>query len=100
MFNEVLKKISDKQKILILTHINPDGDALGSSSGLKFLLEEAGKEAVVLLENKLPKSLEIFGDNFSYKETKTPSAKASPDKYFSVPKYPGKLILCKSSRML
>ena len=29
MFNEVLKKISDKRKILILTHINPDGDALG-----------------------------------------------------------------------
>ena len=69
MFYEVLKKISDKQKILILTHINPDGDALGSASGLKFLLEEAGKEAVVLLENKLPKSLEIFGDNFSYGET-------------------------------
>ena len=69
MFNEVLKKISDKHKILILTHINPDGDALGSATAFKFLLERSGKEAVILLEKELPESLKIFGDNFSYENT-------------------------------
>ncbi len=69
MFVEVLKKISDKQKILILTHINPDGDALGSASGFKFLMEEAGKEAVVLLEKELPEMFKIFGDNFQFGDT-------------------------------
>lgn len=66
MFSEVLKKISDKHKILILTHINPDGDALGSASAFKFLMEELGKEAVVLLEKEIPESLKIFGDYFEY----------------------------------
>ena len=66
MFSEVLKKISDKHKILILTHINPDGDALGSASSFKFLMEKLGKEAVVLLEKEIPESLKIFGDYFEY----------------------------------
>lgn len=69
MFNEVLKKISDKRKILILTHINPDGDALGSASAFKLILEKAGKEAVVLLSSPLPESLKIFGDYFSFGDT-------------------------------
>ncbi len=33
--------------ILITTHINPDGDAIGSSLGLMHLLRAAGKQAVV-----------------------------------------------------
>ncbi|MEJ5297294.1 MAG: bifunctional oligoribonuclease/PAP phosphatase NrnA [Armatimonadota bacterium] len=34
-------------RILITTHINPDGDAIGSSLGLMHLLRAAGKDAVV-----------------------------------------------------
>jgi len=51
MFENIIKKIESAEKIAIFTHTRPDGDALGSSFGLKSALLEMGKEAVVCLES-------------------------------------------------
>lgn len=42
------------EKVLIFTHQRPDGDALGSSFGLKFFLESLGKEALVFIPGAIP----------------------------------------------
>lgn len=70
MFKEIAGKIEKAQNIIILTHINPDGDALGSSAGLKLALCKAGKNATVLLEKEVPQMFYVFGDNFSYGDYK------------------------------
>ena len=42
-------------RILIISHIRPDGDAVGSLLGLGLILEEMGKEVNLVLEDGVPK---------------------------------------------
>lgn len=46
--------LREKSDITILTHINPDGDALGSSFALCAALRQCGKRARVVLPEPLP----------------------------------------------
>lgn len=52
--NQLLKP---ENKIVIITHYNPDGDAIGSSLGLKHYLKQKGLEADVIVPNDFPKFL-------------------------------------------
>ena len=42
------------EKIVIVTHISPDGDAIGSSLGLRNFLESQGKRVHVIVPNAFP----------------------------------------------
>lgn len=42
------------RNIVICTHVNPDGDAIGSSLSLKHYLERKGKQATVIVPNIFP----------------------------------------------
>lgn len=50
-FNELLKK---SPKILVVTHWNPDGDALGSSLALAHFLKKRGHKVTVMVPNAFP----------------------------------------------
>lgn len=54
---EIGKIIQEAESILIFPHINPDGDAIGSSCGLCHTLREHGRKAAVLLEEAAPEYL-------------------------------------------
>ena len=54
--DDILKKIKETEKIVIVTHESPDGDAIGSSLAIKLILEKIGKKPVVLV----PKMAKIF----------------------------------------
>ena len=45
----ILKEIQKAEKIVILTHEAPDGDAIGSSLGLKLSLEKIGKKSDLIM---------------------------------------------------
>lgn len=47
--------VSRADRILIISHIRPDGDAVGSTLGLGLILEELGKEVNLVLEDGVPK---------------------------------------------
>ena len=47
--DEILKEIQESEKIVILTHEAPDGDAIGSSLGLKLGLKKIGKQADLIM---------------------------------------------------
>lgn len=47
--DEILEEIKRAEKIVILTHESPDGDAVGSSLAMKFIIEELGKKAEVII---------------------------------------------------
>lgn len=49
--------LSEPQKIVIVPHKNPDGDAIGSTLGLWHYLKNMGQDATVISPNELPKFL-------------------------------------------
>jgi phosphoesterase RecJ-like protein len=52
---ELQKKLSEKSgKIVIVTHFNPDGDAIGSALGLCRILSRAGHSCSVFVPNDFP----------------------------------------------
>ncbi len=67
--DEILKQIQKAEKIVILTHESPDGDAVGSSLAMKLILEKLEKNADVIIPeysrlfNFLPSAEEIMIDS-------------------------------------
>jgi bifunctional oligoribonuclease and PAP phosphatase NrnA len=55
--NYLLKLIGEKSDVLITTHYNPDGDAIGSSLALFHFLKSRGINVKVLVPNELPSFL-------------------------------------------
>lgn len=49
MFEKIIEKFREAKCVGIFTHINPDGDALGSSYSLKSVLKDMGKRAEVYI---------------------------------------------------
>ena len=61
MLEKIAKTLLSHNEIYIITHENPDGDALGSSFALKFALESIGKKAEVILNAPMPVSFMFTG---------------------------------------
>ena len=55
--SEINQLLVPENKIVIITHYNPDGDAVGSSLGLKHFLDAKGLSAEVVVPNDFPKFL-------------------------------------------
>lgn len=47
--DNIIEKIKQAEKIVILTHETPDGDAIGSTLAMKMALKQLGKEADVII---------------------------------------------------
>lgn len=54
MLSQVVELIENKQNFGITTHIKPDGDGVGSSLGLCWLLRSLGKSAEVIVRGTVP----------------------------------------------
>lgn len=54
MLSQVVELIENKQNFGITTHIKPDGDGVGSSLGLCWLLRSLGKSAEVVVRGDIP----------------------------------------------
>lgn len=54
ILSEIGKLIKEKDRFAIVSHISPDGDALGSSLGLYNALKEVGKSADFYINDNLP----------------------------------------------
>ncbi len=61
MLENIAKTLLSHDKIYIITHENPDGDALGSSFALRNALTILGKDAQVVLNAPLPVSFLFTG---------------------------------------
>ncbi len=54
LVGDAQRLIEGAKKIVILTHMAPDGDAMGSSLGLRWWLEEMGKAVTVVVPSAFP----------------------------------------------
>lgn len=57
--DNILEEIKKANKIVIMTHENPDGDAIGSSLAMKLALKQLGKEADLIVP-EFPKEFEFL----------------------------------------
>ncbi|NOZ46484.1 MAG: bifunctional oligoribonuclease/PAP phosphatase NrnA [Chlorobi bacterium] len=55
--------LKNKKKIAILTHVNPDGDAIGSSLGVFHFLNNLGHDVTVITPNEYPLFLQWLPGN-------------------------------------
>jgi len=51
------KFLTTKDNFLITTHVNPDGDGIGSMAGLTGLLDKLGKSYKIVLNDEIPEKL-------------------------------------------
>lgn len=54
---EIVAAMRAAQRIAIVSHVRPDGDAVGSVLGLALSLRALGKEVIALLEDGVPENL-------------------------------------------
>lgn len=56
-FKEIIKILKNDDNFIVATHMNPEGDAIGSALGLAGGLKEHGKNAVVYCKDAVPSNL-------------------------------------------
>ncbi len=60
-FLNLVKFLRETQaKIGLITHVNPDGDAIGSLLGFYLFLKKAGKDVVPILNDRVPSYLDFL----------------------------------------
>src|SRR5680860_988965 len=47
--DQVIEELRAAQKLLLTTHENPDGDALGSLTAMHWILQQIGKDSVMYM---------------------------------------------------
>lgn len=67
IFNKAIQKA---KSIAICSHISPDGDAIGSSTGLYLALKDLGKEVYLIKNDKFPEHLNFLEDKSFYTDSK------------------------------
>ena len=61
-FSEVCDRLSEKKNTLVLFHVRPDGDAVGSALAIKLLLDAMGSRTWCLCANEIPQRLSFLSD--------------------------------------
>src|SRR5665648_424151 len=61
--DEIIKVIQKNNSFLITSHVNLDGDAIGSELALYFILKKLNKKSVILNQDKLPRIYNFLPDN-------------------------------------
>ncbi|MDO4411037.1 MAG: DHH family phosphoesterase [Akkermansia sp.] len=59
-FSALAEIIRNHQRIAIISHARPDGDAIGSTLSLGYMLMQMGKEVVMLNEDKIPENISFL----------------------------------------
>jgi bifunctional oligoribonuclease and PAP phosphatase NrnA len=56
MIDQIASTLSEQDGFVVVTHVNPDGDAIGSLLGMHLALKEMGKTSVAFLGADFPES--------------------------------------------
>lgn len=61
-FLEIRDKIFSEDNIVVISHVNPDGDAIGSGLALTLGLKKMGKNVRFILQDKYPDSVKFLNE--------------------------------------
>jgi len=62
-FNEIVEVLEKNDNFLITSHVNLDGDAIGSELALHFVLKKLNKKSIILNQDKLPKIYDFLPES-------------------------------------
>ena len=62
-YKKIKHIISEKKKIFISTHINPDGDSLGSAFSIYHYLKQLGKDCRIINDSDVPQVYSFLNNN-------------------------------------
>ena len=54
---KIAELIREAQTIAVVSHINPDGDTIGSAAAMRLVLEAMGKQVTLFCDGKVPDQL-------------------------------------------
>jgi phosphoesterase RecJ-like protein len=54
LIEAIARELRDNKYFLLTTHVNPDGDAIGSLGALALVLEDLGKQVVAYCQDEIP----------------------------------------------
>lgn len=74
MIQQIVEQIETKQSFLVVSHENPDGDAIGSTLGLANALREMGKDVVALNVDGVPQIMQFLPGFDQLDKTLAPDA--------------------------
>ena len=60
LLNLIADQLKNAQRILVTTHVHPDGDAIGSLLGIGLALQVLGKEVQMVLDDGIPSNLKFL----------------------------------------
>ena len=60
MLEKIAEALRRHDKFVVSTHVNPDGDAIGSCLALKWMLDAMGKTAWVINPESTPEKLQFL----------------------------------------
>ena len=60
MIEKIAEALRDNERFLLATHVNPDGDAIGSLGALALVLQDLGKQVVAYCEDEVPRFLRFL----------------------------------------
>src|SRR5438876_9773894 len=69
MLSQVVELIESKRRFAITSHIRPDGDSLGSSLGLYWLLRALDKDVEVIMRDPVPHAYQLLPGAKEVRET-------------------------------
>jgi len=84
MNKELIQLINDHDEIMLLTHVSPDGDALGSTFALNSYLKDLGKKTYVVHNDQVPSNLMIVANDEIYTEEAFDGLGVNPTLVFSM----------------
>lgn len=84
MNKELIQLINDHDEIMLLTHVSPDGDALGSTFALNSYLKDLGKKTYVVHNDQVPSNLMIVVGDEIYTEEAFDGLGVNPTLVFSM----------------
>ncbi len=62
--HKIIEMIENASEIAILSHIDEDADAIGSSLAILYMLKSKGKEAVYYVDKQIEKRLQFLSDDY------------------------------------
>ena len=62
-FNEIVKVLEKNDNFLITSHVNLDGDAIGSELAFYFILKKMNKKSIILNQDKLPRIYDFLPES-------------------------------------
>jgi phosphoesterase RecJ-like protein len=60
MLSQVVELVDKKHRFMITSHVRPDGDGLGSGLALYWMIRSLGKDATVILRDRVPPAYSVL----------------------------------------